>query len=228
MTNKVPKNFWLSIGGGSEYQRLFNKAGFKQSSNLSDADICVFTGGSDVNPVLYGESARPETHFSLDRDKADLQAWRGAKNKLKVGICRGGQFLNVMNGGKLWQHVDNHCHEHELTDQFNNRVVTVSSTHHQMFRPAHHAVVIGLARKATFKYTDNQTWKIKNDDTGPLQTHLKKDYEVLWYPMSQSLCFQPHPEFEDALECRDYFYSVLRRIIDGTIDNEVAARKESK
>jgi len=221
---KTPVTFYMGMGADQNYMKLMTRAGFKLVPLASKADISLFTGGSDVNPLFYGEEPRPETQFNMGRDAADIDLFRISKDKLKIGICRGGQFLNVMNGGKMWQHVDNHGKAHYLTDQFNNQTVLVSSTHHQMMKPAHNAVVVALAREASYKYTDCQLWKIK-DDGSALQAHLKKDYEVLWYPHTRSLCFQPHPEFPDAESCRDYFYAVLRRVIDGSLDREVAALK---
>jgi hypothetical protein len=226
--HKVPKTFYMGADSNSDYLRLFTKAGFVLVNSPEKADLLVFTGGWDVNPLLYGEAKRPETMFNEARDASDLKLLREGKDKLKVGICRGGQFLNVMNGGKMWQHVDNHTRDHKLIDQFTNQSVMVTSTHHQMMRPSHQAVIVALARESSYKYTDMQIWKIKPDDNQPLQNHLKKDYEVLWYPRTRSLCFQPHPEFIEAASCREYFYSVLRRVIDGTMDREVEARKQKK
>lgn len=222
MNKMQPKTFWVS-SGNPEYVELMTKAGFKQTSSLVVADIVVFTGGSDVDPMLYGEERLPTTGFSLARDKEDTVVWRCAKDKIKVGICRGGQFLNVMNGGKLWQHVNRHTQDHVLTDEFTGRTVNVSSTHHQMFRPARGAIVIATARETTLKIADKQRWSLK-DDGSKIDDYFKKDFEVVYYPRTKSLCFQPHPEFREHLECRDYFYSVLRRVLDGTIEAEEEQR----
>lgn len=226
--NAVPTKFWMSCGD-ADYMRLMVKAGFKLVAQQKDAEITLFTGGWDVNPLFYGEEAIPATGFSHERDKEDLEAWRGAKDQIKLGICRGGQFLNVMNGGKLWQDVDRHAvHDgHMLTDQFTQRQVKVSSTHHQMFRPAHDAILVALARESTTKQSELSKWTIKNDGK-PIDEFLKRDYEVLYYPRTRSLCFQPHPEFLGWDDCRDYFYSCVRRVIDGTFIREATAAKAAK
>jgi len=223
------KTFWIGAEGGIEYHALMVRAGFKQVQDVKDADIVVFTGGADVNPLLYGELALQETGFSPKRDKQDLEAWRAAKGKFKIGICRGGQFLNVMNGGKLWQHVDGHAlfATHKMVDQFSNQEVEVTSTHHQMFRPGKNAIIIGLAREANMKKCERQFWRFKGDTTA-VDKFMSKDFEVVYYPKSMSLCFQPHPEFQLAHSTREYFYSVLRRIMDGTIEAENAARTAAK
>lgn len=227
MQRDFPKTFWMAEGGDSDYLKLFVRAGFKLVATLDEADLCVFTGGWDVNPLLYGEAPRDETNYCIDRDKSDIEAFRKSEGKWRVGICRGGQFLNVMNGGKLWQDVNNHCSDHKLVDAFTNQEVLVTSTHHQMFRPGVGNIVVATAREATFKRSDMQQWRIKNDGT-TMDNWLKTDYEVLYYPASKSLCFQPHPEFPNAVACREYFYSCLRRMIDGTFEQEIEARMKNK
>jgi putative glutamine amidotransferase len=71
-------------------------------------DGIVFTGGSDVDPTLYGEAAHPET-FGVHRlrDDAELALLQAAlaRDLPVLGICRGIQVLNVGLGGDLHQHV---------------------------------------------------------------------------------------------------------------------------
>lgn len=221
-----PHDVFIAEGGDPDYQLLFAKAGFRIVPSVEAADIVCFTGGWDVNPNLYGEEVIAETSFSLDRDSSDMKVWRAAKDKFKVGICRGGQFLNVMNGGKMWQDVDMHGRPHDLIDQFTGRQVKVSSTHHQMFRPAQGFISVAEAREANYKKSETQSWRLKNDSS-KLDNYFKRDFEVLFYPKTRSLCFQPHPEFQEDgnRDCRNYFYSVLRRCVDGTIEQEAARRK---
>lgn len=224
--NKPLLNVYISAGGSVAYENLFLRAGYKLADKPGDADIVCFTGGWDVNPLLYGETPIQGTSFSRDRDKKDIEVYRLSQDKLKIGICRGGQFLNVMNGGKLWQDVDGHAllATHKLVDQFTNQEIEVTSTHHQMFRPSRKAIIIGLARESRMKKSAHQSWRIKNNNSG-VDEFMKRDFEVVYYPTTKSLCFQPHPEFEFAHTTREYFYNVLRRIIDGSIQQEDAARK---
>jgi hypothetical protein len=186
------------------------RAGFQRAAKIEDADAVFFVGGADVNPMLYGEEPHRTTHYDTRRDVNDLYAWRMAKDKLKIGVCRGGQFLNVMNGGKLWQNVDNHGVTHELTDHFTGEKFMVSSTHHQQFRPAQDGIVIATARESINKEAMGQIWKWQNNGT-PMDTYFAKDHEVIWYPGTQSLCFQPHPEYTMPMSCSKYFLSVLKK-----------------
>jgi putative glutamine amidotransferase len=68
----------------------------------------LLTGGSDVNPNLYGESPH-STVYGIDnvRDSVELMALEYAReNGLAVlGICRGSQIMCVSQGGKLVQDI---------------------------------------------------------------------------------------------------------------------------
>ena len=109
-------------------------------------DLMVFTGGEDVNPALYGEKPHVSTRFNEKRDRFERQVWTDYKDIPKIGICRGGQFLNVMNGGEMWQDVDKHgvSAGHDManlvdlggTKFHRDYVLNVTSTHHQMMVPA--------------------------------------------------------------------------------------------
>jgi putative glutamine amidotransferase len=74
---------------------------------LIDAvDGLVLSGGEDVDPSRYGESARVVLDSVLPaRDEMELAAVRQAlaRDMPVLGICRGCQVLNVALGGTLWQ-----------------------------------------------------------------------------------------------------------------------------
>jgi gamma-glutamyl-gamma-aminobutyrate hydrolase PuuD len=68
----------------------------------------LLTGGSDVDPWLYGEPPSPETEPSdRDRDAAEggLIDEALARDLPLLAICRGMQILNVHLGGSLVQHL---------------------------------------------------------------------------------------------------------------------------
>ena len=126
-----------------------------------------------------------------------------------VGICRGAQFLTVMNGGKLVQHVNNHaisgthpCHIKMPSGPKAVKIETVevTSTHHQMMYPwtmcftDYH--IIGYSRSLCTKYEgtpecESSERYLVNPHTVPIEP------EVVWYPKSQCLCAQFHPEVMD-------------------------------
>lgn len=75
---------------------------------LDIVDGIVFTGGSDVNPKLYGEDTRTETEDIVDlRDSQEILLIKEAiKRDLPfIGICRGIQIINVAEGGSLYQDI---------------------------------------------------------------------------------------------------------------------------
>jgi len=118
---------------------------------LDVLDAVVFTGGSDLDPELYGEEAHPETSGVVRlRDDAELALLQAAleRDMPVLGICRGIQVLNVAMGGDLEQHLDGHKHDppgeflaHEVAIEPGTRLAemlgdrtTVMSHHHQGLR----------------------------------------------------------------------------------------------
>ena len=85
------------------------------STELLDLlDGLVFTGGSDLNPAMYGQEPHPESSgFHDERDRAELALIREAlKRDMPVlGICRGMQLMNVALGGDLHQHLGSDTHK---------------------------------------------------------------------------------------------------------------------
>jgi gamma-glutamyl-gamma-aminobutyrate hydrolase PuuD len=115
---------------------------------LDALDAVVFTGGSDLDPELYGEAAHPETAGIVRmRDEAELELLRAAidRDMPVLGICRGIQVLNVGLGGDLDQHLEGHRHDppgefiqHDVAIEPDTRLAemlgertTVMSHHHQ-------------------------------------------------------------------------------------------------
>lgn len=69
-------------------------------------DGILFTGGQDVDPVLYGQEVLEFCGERCEgRDKLEQALFREAlRADLPIfGICRGMQFINVMMGGTLYQ-----------------------------------------------------------------------------------------------------------------------------
>lgn len=198
----------LVVGGGFQYLKMFFDAGLKGATSVDDADIICFTGGEDVDPALYGEKAIPETYFNTRRDEVESRIYGEAVGLRKpmVGICRGAQFLNVMNGGKLWQDVNAHLGAHTVLDVRTGEYVDrMTSTHHQMMRPADDGEVLAVASLSTSKKCDGE--HLLTD--APVEN---SDVEVVWYPASMCLCFQPHPEFSHG-NCRNYFLDLFDQYV---------------
>ena len=75
---------------------------------LDSVDGLVFSGGSDLDPGLYGQDQHAETTGIVrERDSAELVLLRAAleRDLPVLAICRGSQVLNVALGGDLIQHL---------------------------------------------------------------------------------------------------------------------------
>jgi gamma-glutamyl-gamma-aminobutyrate hydrolase PuuD len=186
---------------------MFAASGYRNVAVPQDADILCFQGGPDVHPKLYGEVCLPETRPSATMDEEDQYYFRKYPEKFHVGICRGGQFLNVMSGGELWQDVNNHrMRPHELVNLLDlpefpqGKVIKVTSDHHQMMIPhPDYGEVIGISDEATRFRSADKT-----------RRPPKHDVEAVWYEHTKSLCVQSHPEWSGAPEGKDYFFSLLK------------------
>ena len=117
---------------------------------INGMDALLLTGGSDVNPQLYGEAAHPETEEpENDRDQMEIQLVRVAlKRDMPIlAICRGLQVLNVVQGGTLIQHLEGHVErtpdagkpahnvniipQSKLAEIVGSELLAVNSRHHQ-------------------------------------------------------------------------------------------------
>lgn len=180
-------------------QTMFNLMGWQRTTDVSDADLVVFPGGADVNPFLYGEKRHPTTQIDYFSDMQDLACLKKCGDKQpKVGICRGGQFLNVMVGnGSLYQHVSDHAiallHEMRLMNDIEgfSKSVDVTSTHHQMMIPGPGGDVLYAANLAMEKNRAEDVTKYTNEH----RDNIWDDVEVILYEDRNCLCYQPHPEY---------------------------------
>jgi putative glutamine amidotransferase len=77
----------------------------KRAAGLCDGFL--FTGGHDVNPMIYGEIKRDCCgEICGARDQMETYIFREFvlnRNKPALGICRGIQFINAALGGSLYQ-----------------------------------------------------------------------------------------------------------------------------
>jgi gamma-glutamyl-gamma-aminobutyrate hydrolase PuuD len=198
------------VDGNYEYDHMWVKHGHTVVDVVDkDIDIVQFTGGSDVTPMLYGEEVNRYTNYDMCRDLEEVYLF----NKFlhsgipMVGICRGAQFLNVMSGGKMWQHVDNHCEDHYVDHLDMGERYLCSSTHHQMMRPSLQAEIVGVASPA------RTTAKMGAADYNHCVSTINIDVEVLWYEHTKCLCFQPHPEYRGYEECEEFYFNLLNRYL---------------
>jgi len=197
----------VMVVGGMDLsiQRMFFSHGWDVTFDELDSKVNLiqFTGGADVDPSYYGEQKHAATHSNPNRDAREANLFQEFKGKIPMsGICRGGQFLNVMNGGKMWQHVNNHAigGTHEALDLTTNQSIPVTSTHHQMIIPSDSAIILMVAREATTKQGYSKQ----------LLGMKEADIESVFYPSTNSLCYQPHPEYtEPEHPCQVTYFNYL-------------------
>ncbi len=87
-------------------------------------DGIIFAGGNDISPQMFGEKPYPTTKSTSDRRDAletKLMRWALHDHKPILGICRGMQLLNVVNGGTLYQDIPTDlpdASDHEISAHF--------------------------------------------------------------------------------------------------------------
>jgi putative glutamine amidotransferase len=124
------------IGSSIGYARwMLDVLNATLTDKMEDSDLVVLTGGADIDPMFYGENKGKYTSTYAQRDDYEFAEINKAidLNKKIVGICRGMQWLTIINGGKLIQHI-NHPGSHKIK-LYNNNEVIVNSMHHQMCFP---------------------------------------------------------------------------------------------
>jgi gamma-glutamyl-gamma-aminobutyrate hydrolase PuuD len=130
MTKKI-----YVVGGANHYASFIDD--YTLVNNVNDADIVMFTGGEDVDPSLYDAKHHHSTISNICRDLKEKEIFESINPSQKViGICRGSQFMAVMNGGKLVQNVNNHAMwgTHQIINS-KQEIFEITSTHHQMQYP---------------------------------------------------------------------------------------------
>jgi len=173
------------LGGAIE---LFARAGCTRAERIEDAELIVFLGGEDVDPSLYGERPLNCTYFNTKRDAVEIDVFTKALSLgiPMFGICRGMQFLHVMDGGKLWQDVRNHTSTHNIIDNDGN-IIRASSMHHQMCIENDTCFPLAYAEEKGHGHTYKAASKT-------LMSPDELDLEAAVYPNIKAIAVQGHPE----------------------------------
>jgi putative glutamine amidotransferase len=152
----IPASYVRSVARAGGVPLLVPPSDAEGFEEILDAlDGLVFSGGSDLDPELYGEAPHEETTGVIrERDDFELALMKAALDRdLPVlAICRGSQVLNVALGGGIEQHVPdrvgNDAHkavpgvfaEHDVEVAPGTRLASilggrahVKSHHHQSF-----------------------------------------------------------------------------------------------
>lgn len=206
MTKRITFTSVYEESWGGSMTNLLCKEGW-QPVLPTLADVIVFNGGADISTSIYGEkpAMRGVPGIQSKRDQIEVDLYNEFRHKpiLKLGICRGAQLLNCLNGGTLWQDVDGHHSDHDMVILATGKKMTTTSTHHQMMRPNWpKAVVIAVADQSTYKLAQNDQFSVQHPSTFYPDDH--KDTEIVYYPDTHTLCIQGHPEYVPGSEYADY------------------------
>ena len=201
------------VGAGFAYKLMFEDNGWETVDKLEDADLVQFLGGSDVSPHLYGEERHRTTFCDERRDEDEVKIFAHAvKNDIPIaGICRGAQFVHVMNGGKLWQDVDGHAvaQGHEASCKLTGQTVMVTSTHHQM--------MVGNVGELLLDAV-NTGHAIKECMVDGVVTtfgaECPTEVEAVYHKDTNSLSYQPHPEMcRKESGCQELYFTYLEELL---------------
>lgn len=113
----------------------------------------------------------------------------------------------------MYQDCTRHTRPHNLICHDTGEVFLVTSTHHQMMKPSSsNAIILATANEEGVRtFWNGRVW----------QTELSKDdVEVVFYPHTKSLCFQPHPEMMPNSVHFQPMYEYFKQLIDKYITSD--------
>lgn len=207
------KTFYSHLDQDGMARLFIGTFGMQQVMNPEMADVIIFNGGEDIGTSIYGELPvhRGIPAQQSNRDKTEISIFNkyaGHPTKLLLGVCRGGQLLNCLNGGSLYQDVNGHGVSHPMYDVRTGEILHITSTHHQQFIPnLDKGEVIGVSSCSTAKQNEaglSHYEKAKDLKDG-------RDVEIVWYPETHTLCIQGHPEYVPDSRFADYTLELLNQ-----------------
>nr|DAT77601.1 MAG TPA: putative glutamine amidotransferase [Caudoviricetes sp.] len=202
------------VGGSVGYANFLENASLV--NDIKEADVVLFTGGEDVDPSLYKCEKHPRTYSNLQRDLEEKKVFESVipNKQVCLGICRGSQFLCVMNGGLLVQHCDNHAigYTHGITD--GKVCYQITSTHHQMQYP------YNLNRKdynILFRSEEcrSTTYGGENIDSDYIRSYGEP--EIVYYHkdgLPKCLAVQGHPEMIPNSPVAKMINNLVKKLVD--------------
>lgn len=162
-------------------------------ARIGKMDGLLLSGGSDVNPALYGEEPDPRTEPPedvRDRMELDLLSQAVARDMPVLAICRGLQLLNVAQGGTLRQHMEGHVQRpanpgtpsHRVRVVGGSRLAQIVGTDLLPVNSRHHQAVKQVGRGLTVSAL------AENDETveGLELEAARFVIAVQWHPENQA------------------------------------------
>ena len=189
------------VGYSPNYACWFPKP-FVITQDPNKADIAWWIGGADIDcQAITGEKVGSHTYIDESSSRNEIAAWDFFKNKqnvFKVGTCKGHQNLACFNGAKIIQHSRHPGHHAVLTRE--NKELECISLHHQQILVDQK--ITGLKQDIDYELIA-WTEKLSNfhlngndeDYNFPLDY---KEPEIIWFPKTNCLGVQSHPEMMDG------------------------------
>jgi anthranilate/para-aminobenzoate synthase component II len=211
--------FWAELGKVTGDRELFfaNPQGF---------DLVCFTGGEDVDPRVYGHK-NLGSGCSPRRDDIERQVFNlAAENKIPMtGICRGSQFLNVMNGGTMVQHLEvSHGGGHHQCVTFDDKEFEVTSSHHQMSVLGEGGIYLAWSQDEIPAEACVYDGDLLQKDIGWTDVDRQKLHvtESFVYSKTRTFAVQHHPEWQDInCDAAQWTLAMIRRYC--FVENEAEA-----
>jgi putative glutamine amidotransferase len=164
------ESLWLA--GADPVTLLAASDGMDWAPRLKGFDGVLLCGGADIDPRLYGETEVHPEVYDVDalQDEADLSlaSYCFEHGVPTLAVCRGLHVVNVLRGGTLVQHMDDH-HRHAVHDVVIERgpvgieagPIIASCYHHQCIdRLGSGLEVVGRAEDGTIEAVtiDSSGW----------------------------------------------------------------------
>lgn len=190
------------------FAEMFARTGSHRVREPDKADLVVFTGGSDVDPALYNQKPHSSTYFNTQRDTDCIDLYlHCVENGIPMfGVCRGAQFLHVMNGGTLFQDVDNHNGDHSIWALREGvHISHISSVHHQMVMPniKNGMEILATASRSQKRYVSPTLYESGNNT----------DIEGYFYRDTCCIGVQGHPEYRGYAAYTKWCLEVLDKLV---------------
>ena len=215
------KNKLIVVVGSISYGNPFISLGNVTSKvnlllkKVDEIRAVVFTGGEDVSPYLYNGRESRLSSTSEERDAIEERIFEFCvKHDIEMlGICRGFQFLNVMSGGKMFQHVNRHAgSRHQIYYPALEKQYIVNSLHHQIVMLPEDAVTIGwsLPNMCSMAYNENGL---------PTEPPIR-EIEAAVFPKYNAVGVQFHPEMMgNSEEGRSSHIEMMKHFLESNMDD---------
>jgi len=172
-----------------------------------EVSLVMFTGGEDVHPSLYGGvdgSNLCGTNIRRDEFEKKVFAFCRQHNIKMTGICRGIQFLNVMAGGEMYQHITGHAGVlyHNAYFPYDNSIKRVTSTHHQLVNLPSGSIPIAWSQPSR---SDIYIGAYGDEEEPP-----EYEIEATIFPNINAMGVQYHPEMlRENDPCRIHYGEMI-------------------